>query len=148
MVAPEPQTEAGERRPDRASAMPSACFCFSFNFVTADPSTKYKHTCGHNITSPFYAGEFTCPPVFVSTAHARHSYVNGPIRRTIGTRVAKRARAQASDAFAPIGRRVLHPLRLVHAGAPANSLQARKRNTPPAGTQAPRTPHTPSDVRT
>ena len=28
----------GERRPERASAIPSACFCFSFTFVTCTAS--------------------------------------------------------------------------------------------------------------
>jgi len=41
---PEPHTEAGERLPERASAMPSACFCASRSLVTAEPTRKYKHT--------------------------------------------------------------------------------------------------------
>ena len=37
---PEPHTLGGPRRPPRASAMPSACFCASLSFVTAEPTTK------------------------------------------------------------------------------------------------------------
>lgn len=41
---PEPHTEGGARKPPRASAIPSACFCLSLSLVTAEPSTKYRHT--------------------------------------------------------------------------------------------------------
>ena len=33
-ASPEPHTLPGPRCPDRASAMPSACFCFNLIFVT------------------------------------------------------------------------------------------------------------------
>eukprot|EP00963_Diacronema_lutheri_P003490 scaffold285_cov330-Pavlova_lutheri.AAC.8 len=43
-AAPDPHTLDGERRPDRASAIPSSSFCLILSFVTADPNTKYRHT--------------------------------------------------------------------------------------------------------
>ena len=43
-ATPLPHTLPTPRRPPRASAMPSRCFCSSLNFVTALPKTKYKHT--------------------------------------------------------------------------------------------------------